>query len=140
MLISQENVDLLIEHAEDCLPFEAVAFLLGRFGKHIEVSRIVIMTNRAKSPTEFSVSPEDEYRVFLQAEAAGDLVIGIFHSHPAPPEPSSVDLENMKLNRVVWMIASKVSGKWELSAYLMSDHIAKRIPLVISSDCAAAGP
>jgi proteasome lid subunit RPN8/RPN11 len=83
--------------------------------------RIELMENKAKSTTTFEVDPEVEYRLLVEAESKGQDLIGIFHSHPAPPQPSSSDKRNMKLNPVVWLIASKTTGRWESRAYIMED-------------------
>ena len=120
--ISSSDLDKLHVHAEQCLPLESVALL---FGTHVEttvdVMRIELMANKAKSTTTFEVDPEVEYRLLVEAESKGQDLIGIFHSHPAPPQPSSSDKRNMKLNPVVWLIASKATGRWESRAYIMKD-------------------
>jgi proteasome lid subunit RPN8/RPN11 len=48
-------------------------------------------------------------------EKAGDEydIMGIIHSHPAPPYPSSIDRENMKLWPVVWLIVDSRVGNYK---------------------------
>ena len=60
---------------------------------------------------------------FTEAGKEGLEFIGVFHSHPAPAEPSSIDLDGMKLWRdALWLILSLTDG--ELAAYqLMDDSV-----------------
>jgi len=131
--ISSSELDALHSHAEQSLPFEAVALLFGALeGNVINATRIELMENVAKSRTSFEVNPEVEYKLLIDAETRGEDLIGIFHSHPAPPKPSSSDERNMKLNPVVWIIASKMTGSWESRAYVMESDEIHEIEMILT--------
>lgn len=116
-------MDVLYAHAEQTLPLESVALLFGMHLENIvEVMQVKLMENIAKSKTTFEVDPEVEYRLLIEADNRGEDLIGIFHSHPAPPRPSSSDKRNMRLNPVVWLIASKTTGRWESRAYIIENE------------------
>ncbi|MFW9974717.1 MAG: M67 family metallopeptidase, partial [Candidatus Thorarchaeota archaeon] len=103
-----------------------VALLFGKVSNQsIIVSHMELMHNEASSSTiSFMVDPEEQYRLLVEAEAQGEDLVGIFHSHPAPPYPSRRDQKNMKINPVVWLIASKDSGRWVSKAFLLeNDHV-----------------
>ena len=119
--LSTSDLNTLHRHAEASLPLEAAALLFGHISEQsVITARIELVSNEAKSgTTSFMVNPEDQYRLLVEAEERGEELVGIFHSHPAPLYPSSRDLENMKLNPVVWLIASKESGAWLSKAFLM---------------------
>jgi proteasome lid subunit RPN8/RPN11 len=121
----------LQQHAETCLPEEAVALLFGLISDNIvHVNCIELMENESQANrTTFSVNPEREYQLLIEAEERGESLVGIYHSHPAPPEPSNKDLRNMRLNPVVWIIASKLTGDWIAKAYILEDERAKEIPI-----------
>lgn len=120
--LKPDELELLHRHAEDSLPLEAVALLFGSVvDNRILAKRIVIVDNTSQSRTTFSVNPELQYRLLVEAENLGEDLVGIFHSHPAPPRPSHSDLENMKLNPVVWLIASNETGRWESRAFILKD-------------------
>jgi proteasome lid subunit RPN8/RPN11 len=123
LLISSEDFSCLKKHAEDMLPSEAVALLFGTIsGASVSTTRIELMENTASAgPTSFSVDPEAEYALLVDADERDELLVGIFHSHPAPAQPSSTDLRNMRLNPVVWLIASKLSGSWVIRGYLLDN-------------------
>ncbi len=120
LYLSTGELERLHTHAEDSLPFEAAALLFGTVtDNRIVVTRAAIVDNISKSRTTFSISPEVQYRLLMEAEDIGENLVCIFHSHPAPPRPSESDLGNMKLNPVVWLIASKETGNWESRAFLI---------------------
>jgi len=119
--ISRRNLTRLYEHAEMLLPVEAVALLFGTTsGVSVYANRVELMENTSKTIlTSFSVDPEAEYNLLIEAEKRGESLVGIFHSHPAPPKPSLTDMRNMYLNPVIWLIASKLTGKWIIKGYVL---------------------
>jgi proteasome lid subunit RPN8/RPN11 len=121
--ISSEDILQLKRHAEEMFPSEAVALLFGTTsGTAVSATRIELMENISSAElTSFSVDPESEYTLLMDAEKRGESLIGIFHSHPAPPKPSATDLRNMRLNPVVWLVASKLSGDWIIKGYLLDN-------------------
>ncbi|MGD2072529.1 MAG: M67 family metallopeptidase [Candidatus Thorarchaeota archaeon] len=121
--LSKGNFEQIYNHAEANLPFEAVALLFGRVeNESITVTNISLVDNKAKSRTSFEVDPEEEYKLLLEAEDRGEEMVCIFHSHPAPTTPSPSDLRNMKLNPVIWLIASKITGQWESRAFTLNEE------------------
>jgi proteasome lid subunit RPN8/RPN11 len=134
LFLSKNHLQQLHNHAEVCLPEESVALLFGIVDdSNVVVRRIAIVSNTAESRSTFSVEPALQYRLLVEAEERGEDLVCIFHSHPAPPRPSQTDLKNMKLNPVVWLIASKETGIWESRAFLLENEVVKEVP-IISSD------
>lgn len=126
--ISQQDFTQLHEHAESNLPREAVALLFGVISDNIvHANRVELVENESKaSHTAFSVNPEIEYQLLIEAEEQGEDLVGIYHSHPTPPVPSETDLRNMRLNPVIWLISSKLTGNWITNAYvLVGDNVNK---------------
>ena len=54
---------------------------------------ILPMRNMDESPVTFSIEPAELLHAYNLAENKGLEVIGIFHSHPARPWPSSTRYE-----------------------------------------------
>jgi len=131
LLITEQDLILLHQHAETSLPSEAVALLFGIITKNIvKVCRAELMENDSKNQmTSFSVNPEIEYQLLIEAEELGESLVGIYHSHPAPPEPSKTDLKNMRLNPVIWLISSKVTGEWVSKAYALDEKTVSEVPI-----------
>lgn len=132
--LSVLDLDTLHSHAETNLPLEAAALLFGQVSEFsVIVNRTELVYNEASSSsTSFMVNPEEQYRLLVEAEEQGEELVGIFHSHPAPPFPSSRDQQNMKLNPVVWLIASKDSGNWVSKAFLMENDKIKEVDLYLT--------
>ena len=130
------DLSLLHIHAENCLPLESVALLFGVIKEHlVVVKRIECVRNESdKAATSFYVNPEEEYQLLIDAEARGEELVGIFHSHPAAPMPSSSDLDNMRLNPVVWLIASKTSGAWSSKGFVLDNAAAVEISIMALAD------
>jgi proteasome lid subunit RPN8/RPN11 len=130
--LSENNLQRLEHHAEKGLPDESVALLFGNIIKNdIQVGRTVTLSNTASaSGTSFSIDPETQYRLYVEAEERGETLVCIFHSHPAPPYPSPRDLDNMRLNPVVWLIASKTTGNWVYKAYILEQGKPVEIPII----------
>jgi len=134
--LRNRDLNLLHTHAENCLPLESVALLFGVIRGHlVVVTRIECARNESdKAATSFYVNPEEEYQLLIDAEARGEELVGIFHSHPAAPIPSSSDLDNMRLNPVVWLISSKTSGAWSSKGFVLNNAVAVEIPIIIMAD------
>jgi len=132
--LSNDNLLKLHEHAEANLPTEAAALMFGNISEHsIFVEYVELVLNESTSSiTSFKVNPEEQYRLLVAAEERQEELVCIFHSHPAPPFPSTTDRRNMKLNPVVWLIASKENRNWESRAFLMVDDAVEEIMLILS--------
>ena len=132
--LSSENMNNLHEHAETNLPNESAALIFGIVsGSSIIVKHIELVLNESSSSIiSFKVNPEEQYRLFVEAEKRDEELVCIFHSHPAPPYPSNTDLKNMKLNPVAWLIASKESGEWKSRAYLLNEETVEEIKVILT--------
>ncbi len=128
--LSESNLRGLYNHAEQTLPLESVALLFGQvIEENVIVSRIEIVENSLESRTEFSIDPEVQYKLYVKAEEHGDELVCIFHSHPASAQPSDTDIKNMRLNPVVWLIASKITGQWDSKAFVLEDGHVREIAI-----------
>jgi proteasome lid subunit RPN8/RPN11 len=119
--VSKRNLNQLYEHADLQFPSEAVALLFGTTaGHHVYANHVELVRNTSRTDhTSFSVNPEVEYTLLMEADKRGESLVGIFHSHPAPPTPSKTDVKNMRLNPVVWLVASKLTGNWIINGYVL---------------------
>ena len=116
LAISRKYLFDLLDEARHVLPAEACAILIGRYnGSTAKVEEIVITPNTRSSSVVFTIDPEILLKVYTDAEEKEMDVVGIFHSHPAPPKPSGIDVDFMKVNPVVWLIASNTN--WSIAAF-----------------------
>ena len=100
-------------------PVEACAILFGELAREeVVVRKVVVTPNILHSTERFKIDPETAVKTIAEAEKEGLEFIGLFHSHPAPTTPSTVDLEFMKFGEnAIWLILSSVNGS--LAAYQM---------------------
>jgi proteasome lid subunit RPN8/RPN11 len=125
------HINLLNQEAEKVQPIEACALLFGKLS-HDEavVKKVEFAPNKLQSPVKFQIDPEKIVAAFTEAEKEDLEFIGVFHSHPAPTEPSSIDLEGMKLwGDTLWLILSLTDS--ELAAYQLMDYSVEQVPLQI---------
>ncbi|MEM3386687.1 MAG: M67 family metallopeptidase [Nitrososphaerales archaeon] len=110
-------------------PKEACAFLLGRTSSEgFTVLKVTPASNILDSAVAFKIDPSEVFEVFDEADRIGLEVIGVFHSHPAPAEPSNIDLEYMKANPMVWLIASMLDKS--IGAYYTQNKTVKKIEIL----------
>jgi proteasome lid subunit RPN8/RPN11 len=122
---------LLRQETEKVHPVEACAMLFGKVSQsEAEVKKVLITKNNLISTTRFEVDPARVATAVIEAEKEGYEFIGLFHSHPAPASPSSVDLKYMRLwSDIVWLILSSTTGK--LAAYQLIDGNLKEVTIRI---------
>ena len=94
------------------------------------VKRVVMASNRLQSTVRFEIDPEKFASAFFEAEKEGLELVGLFHSHPAPVTPSSIDVECMKLwGDAIWLIFSSIDGN--LAAYQMRNGKVREITIKV---------
>lgn len=90
--------------------------------------KVTPASNILDSAVAFKIDPSEVFEVFDEADRIGLEVIGVFHSHPAPAEPSNIDLEYMKANPMVWLIASMLDKS--IGAYYTQNKTVKKIEIL----------
>lgn len=90
------------------------------------------MRNIDESPVTFGIEPTELLHAYNFAEKEGMEVIGIFHSHPARPWPSSTDIKFMEINPVIWLIYSTTQSQLKAFVYDDDDNIVKEIAIRIA--------
>ena len=123
------HVDLLRQEAEKVHPVEACALLFGKLSQNeAVVEKVEFAPNELQSTVRFEIDPAKVAAAITEAEKEGLNFIGLFHSHPAPAAPSSIDLKFMKLwGDALWLILSSIDGN--LAAYQLSDGTVKEVTI-----------
>jgi [CysO sulfur-carrier protein]-S-L-cysteine hydrolase len=132
-VLTQFQIERLSSLARDSLPNESCALLLGNNtnkDNEIQLIETLSMKNSDASPTtRFSIDSQELINGYLRAEKMGLNVVGIFHSHPAPPIPSSTDKIFMEINPVVWLIYSTLTN--ESRAYIFEQKKIREVRLSV---------
>ena len=101
--------------------------LLGR-GR---IERAVPVRSDPPAPDAYNMDPEQQIAVFTDMEARGELLMGIYHSHPAgPARPSGVDLQLAFHPEALYVIISLAdTGRPEVGAYLLEEGQFKQVEI-----------
>jgi proteasome lid subunit RPN8/RPN11 len=107
--LRKEDLIKLLDWVKENEPYEACALLLGKFTSNIaKVEEIILTPNTSKSTVSFEIDPEVLLKVLLEAEEKKQSLVSIFHSHPASPSPSGIDIPYMQYNtQSVWLIKGR---------------------------------
>ena len=90
MRISQELLDEIIAHAHEDAPNECCGLVAGRDGNATAVHRA---RNSFESPLRYEVHPQDQFRIMMAIDDAGEEIAAIYHSHTkSEAYPSQTDV------------------------------------------------
>ena len=125
ILLSQKEIDSLIQHSEKAGVAESCAMLLGTHNEQQWNVKEVFLTRNAHndSETSFIISPEELLQGHQFAEKKHLELVGIFHSHPnSAASPSDMDKKFMKINGdVPWIIFSGINT--DLRAFILEEDM-----------------
>lgn len=92
--------------------------------------RFVGMRNAAESPYRYLMDPDEQLRVLLEIDDAGDVVWGIVHSHVASaPRPSPTDIGLAAYPDAIYLLASFASEPPDLRAWTIVDGAVNEVVL-----------
>ena len=120
--ISKNHFKTIVDHAEKNAPYESVSILAGvvKDNKAV-VKEVFTPENVDRSTVTFTVDPLHLLDIYTDIDSKNLEVVGIFHTHPAPPYPSGTDKLYMEVNRCVWLI-STTSKPNEPKGYLFLEN------------------
>ncbi|HMK33290.1 MAG TPA: M67 family metallopeptidase [Nitrosopumilaceae archaeon] len=123
VVLLQNHIELLSDHAKRNIPNESCAILFGKTeNENIIVKDVFLTKNIENSPVNFTISNDELITAYGEAEKRNLEVIGIFHSHPdSNAYPSSTDKKFMEINPVPWVIFSNKNK--EFKAYIFESEI-----------------
>jgi proteasome lid subunit RPN8/RPN11 len=89
--IPKSIYEKMVDHAKKERPLECCGILSG---KEKTVQKIFELKNTEESPIQYSMSPQDQLKVFEEMEKESMEMIAIYHSHPHTiPFPSETDVK-----------------------------------------------
>ena len=94
----------MVEHARKESPLECCGILSG---KEATVLKAFALKNAEESPVRYSISPQEQLRVFEEMEKESMEMVAIYHSHPRTiPFPSETDVKMAFYPEVTTIIIS----------------------------------
>jgi proteasome lid subunit RPN8/RPN11 len=94
------------------------------------------MTNTDASGVHFLMKPEEQFAATRDIRAAGEVLVGVFHSHPASPaRPSAEDVRMALTPGVVHLILSLAFPQApELRGFRIGDGTVSEVPLAAGEE------
>jgi proteasome lid subunit RPN8/RPN11 len=82
--------------------------------------------------TRYVIDPREQLKAFRSIDAAGEELLGIYHSHPvSQPYPSPTDRAEAHYPNVVYVLVSVRTAKAEVSAYRIgADDFIRTVALI----------
>ena len=118
----------LIAHAEREAPNECCGLLIGK-GNAVTGSHPA--RNTVASHTRFTINPSDHFLAIRKARAAGEEVVGAYHSHPASAAlPSASDLAEASEGAPMMLIVSLMPPAPIVRAFMLEPGGSKEIRIV----------
>lgn len=132
LILTAEQRQQIIAQALAEWPNEACGVLGGVDGR---VFRVYPGVNTRHSPVEYMMDPHDQIAAFLDIEAHGWEIIGIYHSHPTGPAvPSLVDIARAYYPEATYLILSLADrSRPQLRAYRILDGQVSEIPIRVEA-------
>ncbi|TLX67631.1 MAG: M67 family metallopeptidase [Thaumarchaeota archaeon] len=123
VVLLQNHIELLTDHAKRNIPNESCAILFGKIENENFIVKDVFLTkNIENSSINFTISNDELITAYGEAEKRKLEVVGIFHSHPdSNAYPSTTDKKYMEINPVPWVIFSNKNK--EFKAYIFESEI-----------------
>ncbi len=118
----------ILRRCREGFPQEVCGIMVGKKdGRSFLCDHVLPEENADASPYGFRIKPEELLKVYRHADEVGMELVGIYHSHPAPPSPSNTDLGFMKWSAPVWLIVSNVT--WEYAAFRLEEGRPVRVEI-----------
>jgi [CysO sulfur-carrier protein]-S-L-cysteine hydrolase len=134
--LSTEQYRTIVAHCFDGLPDEACGMLAGPMDDAGEptgdVTQVYPCRNADASARTYTVEPRDLLRAMRDAEAHGDEIVGVWHSHThTVAYPSPTDVRQAVDPMWVYVIVSLRDDAPMLRAYRIRDGVIAECSVVI---------
>ena len=125
LVIRADLVEAMVAHARHDHPDEACGLLAGPDGSD-RPERHIPMVNAERSPTFYRFDSHEQLRVWRALEAADEVPVVIYHSHPnAEAYPSRTDIELAAEPDVHYVLVStRDPHRHELRSYRIVNGVA----------------
>ncbi|CAM3761673.1 Mov34/MPN/PAD-1 family protein [Cytobacillus oceanisediminis] len=119
LLIKRDVYEEMITYCSELLPYEACGLLSGIKDRFTTLWKI---KNETKRFNRFTMSSESIKTTVKEMEKIGEVLSGIFHSHPSSPAlPSTHDIRNNSYPELPYLIVSFHKGRTEVRCFKMID-------------------
>lgn len=136
--ISRVDFERIVAYARSKLPEEACGLIAGSIDKDGArvVERVFFLENVDHSHEHFTIAPQAQLNAILEVRAAGQRLLGNWHSHPeTPSRPSQEDIRLAADPQASYLILSLMDEKQPvLRAFRVQKGEARRDDLYIDGE------
>ncbi|MFA5884936.1 MAG: M67 family metallopeptidase [Acidimicrobiia bacterium] len=126
---------MIVAHCLDGLPDEACGMLAGPMEAGEPTGAISAASpcrNADASARTYTVEPRDLLRAMRDAEARGDEIVGVWHSHThTDAYPSQTDVRQAVDPAWIYVLVSFRHGEPALRAYRIRDAVIAEVDVVV---------
>jgi proteasome lid subunit RPN8/RPN11 len=123
----------MIGYCKQALPYEACGLISGN--KEELGNNLWKIKNESLSLNRFYMSKEAIKRAVIKMNENGEILTGIFHSHPTSlAVPSQHDIENNPYDHIGYLIVSFYKGKVEVGCFKMNNKKVIPLNLIITEE------
>jgi proteasome lid subunit RPN8/RPN11 len=129
LILRREHWQAMRRHVSRRAPLEACGLLAG---KNDRVEITLGIRNAERSPVHFRMEPRAQWRAFQRIEAAGLVLVGIYHSHPIGldhPSPTDIAESMYPVAHIIWV---REDGEWRARAFQIEGGKVAEISLEFS--------
>lgn len=123
--------DKIIQHSKEVFPTEACGLMIGRShagSKLVEEAWRV--KNVLNSSSRYQLDPEEQLKIFQEADSRGKDVVGVYHSHPFwEAYFSEIDRSLALYPSFSYLIYSVRDGQFRSFAYAGSSLVEEELRL-----------
>jgi proteasome lid subunit RPN8/RPN11 len=133
--LTEAQHGIVVGHCYDGLPDEACGLLLGPLVDGEPTGRVTEAwpcRNTDASARTFTVDPRDYLAASRAAEARGDEIVGVWHSHThTDAYPSATDVRQAVDPAWMYVIVSLRDGTPTLRAYRIRGGVVAEVPVAL---------
>lgn len=134
--LTTRQYELIVGHCYEGLPDESCGLLGGPVradgSPQGEITSVHPCRNADTSARTYQVDSRDHIQALRAAEADGDDLVGVFHSHThTEPYPSETDVGQAVEPHWIYVIVSLRRGDPELRAFHIRDGVVSEVPVEI---------
>jgi proteasome lid subunit RPN8/RPN11 len=137
LALTRRDYERIVGHCYDGLPDEACGLLAGRLHADGEPSGVISSVHPASnadaSAVTYTVEPRDMLRAMRDAEARGDDIVGVWHSHThTDAYPSATDVRQAVDPAWIYVIVSLRDDAPVLRAFRIRDGAIAEMPVMLT--------
>jgi proteasome lid subunit RPN8/RPN11 len=128
--IKRDDLASILRQGKEQLPLESCGLMIGRRDEGSCLCDHILPTeNVDRSPSSFTIAPEELLEGYSHADRIGMELVGIYHTHPSRPAPSQIDIGFMKWSAPVWLIVSSLN--WEYAAFRLDGERPAKVDIAL---------